>query len=160
MTAQCSIWGTVIVKKKPKLFELLRTFGGEHYCVISLFHVMSYPFIIEQNHWEDPGKGSRGSSSFRSAKCILFQHRVVPLMTKNILCLIPRLRSGIRKLQLLEWLVKTFYSDHGGECNAMIDFLKEQDLENECSAPYTPQQNRTAKRLNWAFLDLLRSILI
>ena len=41
LTGQCSIWGTVIVRRKPRLFGFPRTFEGEHHCVISLFHITS-----------------------------------------------------------------------------------------------------------------------
>ena len=58
-----------------------------------------------------------------------------------------------------ECVVKTFYSDHGGEFDAMIDFLNERGIKHECSAPYTPEQNGPAERFNRTLLDMVRSML-
>ena len=58
-----------------------------------------------------------------------------------------------------ECVVKTFYSDHVGELDAMTDFLNERCVRHECSAPYIPVQNGTAERFNRTFLDMVTSML-
>jgi len=58
--------------------------------------------------------------------------------------------------------VKAVRSDHGGEyMSGMLDvFFKEKGIVHQLSAPYTPQQNGAAERLNRTLLDKVRSMLI
>ncbi|CDF38468.1 unnamed protein product [Chondrus crispus] len=44
--------------------------------------------------------------------------------------------------------VKLLYSDNGGEYQGLVEYLEKQGIEWEPSAPYTPQQNGVAERLN------------
>ena len=56
-------------------------------------------------------------------------------------------------------LIKSLYSDHGGEYEALSDCLAENGIHNEYAAPYTPQQNGVAERLNRTLMDMARSTL-
>lgn len=55
--------------------------------------------------------------------------------------------------------MKLSYSDIGGEYLSLQDNLDEQGIEWEYSAPYTPQQNGVAERLNRTLLETARTIL-
>ena len=56
-------------------------------------------------------------------------------------------------------LIKSLYSDHGPECEALSDYLAENGIHNEYSEPHTPQQNGVAERLNRTLMDMARSML-
>ena len=53
------------------------------------------------------------------------------------------------------------HSDGGGEYDneAFQDYLKKQHIRWKCSAPYTPEQNGKAERLNYTLMSSVRSIL-
>lgn len=55
--------------------------------------------------------------------------------------------------------IKTLYSDHGGEFEALNGYLLENGIQDEYSAAYTPQQNRVAERHNRTLMDMARSMM-
>jgi transposase InsO family protein len=57
--------------------------------------------------------------------------------------------------------VKKIRSDSGTEFkNTQVeDFLDEEDIKHEYLAPYTPQQNRVAKRKNHTLIKMARTML-
>lgn len=55
--------------------------------------------------------------------------------------------------------LKLLYSDNGGEYVALQDNLDQQGIEWEYCAPYTPQQNGVAERLNRTLMETARTIL-
>ena len=61
-------------------------------------------------------------------------------------------RSNNCKIQLV-------YSDNGEEYRGLVEYLCEQGIEWEIAAPYTPQQNGVAERLNRTVMESSRSML-
>jgi transposase InsO family protein len=57
--------------------------------------------------------------------------------------------------------VKRIRSDNGTEFkNTQVkNYLDEEDIKHEFSAPYTPHQNRIAERKNRTFIEMARSML-
>lgn len=57
---------------------------------------------------------------------------------------------------------KAIRSDRGGEYigKSFIDFLKSEGIENQFTAPYTPQQNGRAERKNRTLIEMARCLLI
>jgi transposase InsO family protein len=57
--------------------------------------------------------------------------------------------------------VKKIRSDNGTEFkNTQVeDFLDEEGMKHEFSAPYTPQQNGVAKRNNHTLIEMARTML-
>lgn len=51
------------------------------------------------------------------------------------------------------------YSDNGGEYIALQDYLSSQGIEWEYTAPYAPQQNGVAERLNRTLVETTRTLL-
>ena len=53
------------------------------------------------------------------------------------------------------------HTDGGDEYDneAFQDYLKKQHIRWKCSAPYTPEQNGKAERLNYTLMSSVRSIL-
>ena len=57
--------------------------------------------------------------------------------------------------------IKTFRSDRGGEFldTEFTDYLLEDGIESQLSAPGNPQQNGVAERINRTLLDMVRSMI-
>lgn len=55
---------------------------------------------------------------------------------------------------------KAMRSDNGGEFSAVSAFLKEQEIEHQITAPFSPQQNGVAERFNRALVEGARSMLV
>jgi hypothetical protein len=57
--------------------------------------------------------------------------------------------------------VKKIRSDNGTKCkNTLVeDYLDEEGIKHEFSAPYTPQQNGVAERKNRTFMEMARTML-
>ena len=60
-----------------------------------------------------------------------------------------------------EKLIKTLRSDRGGEylLGEFDDFLKEEGIVSQLTAPGTPQQNGVSERRNRTLLDMVRSMM-
>lgn len=55
--------------------------------------------------------------------------------------------------------IRLFYSDNGGEFVALTNYLLDNGIQDEYSAPLTPEQNGVAERLNRTILYMTRSIM-
>lgn len=82
-----------------------------------------------------------------------------------------RHKSSVAELikETLPWMeqqtgnrVITIRSDNGGEyvSKALGDWLRQRGITHQFSAPYTPQQNGVAERLNRTILERVRAMLI
>jgi transposase InsO family protein len=72
------------------------------------------------------------------------------------------LKKFLRRVQNeFDTKVKKIRSDNGTEFNntQVEDFLDEEGIKNEFSAPYTPQQNEVAKRKNHTLIEMARTML-
>lgn len=57
-------------------------------------------------------------------------------------------------------IVKLFYSGNGGEFLALQENLDRAVIEKDYSAPYTPQKNGVAERLNRTLIETARTVLL
>ena len=57
--------------------------------------------------------------------------------------------------------IKILHTDHGGEfiSNSLQKYLKEHGIIHRTSAPYTPEQNGTAERMNRTIMESARAML-
>ena len=57
--------------------------------------------------------------------------------------------------------IKTLRSDHGGEylLGEFLDYLSDEGIESQLSAPGMPQQNGVAERRNRTLMDMVRSMM-
>jgi transposase InsO family protein len=57
--------------------------------------------------------------------------------------------------------VKKIRSDNGSEFKNLqvVEYLEEEGIEHEFSAPYTPQQNGVVERKNRTLIDMARTML-
>jgi transposase InsO family protein len=57
--------------------------------------------------------------------------------------------------------VKRIRSDNGSEFKNLQaeEFIEEEGIKNEFSAPYTPQQNGVVERKNRTLIDMTRTML-
>ncbi|KAL8134578.1 hypothetical protein AgCh_009559 [Apium graveolens] len=57
--------------------------------------------------------------------------------------------------------IKSLQSDHGGEylLGEFREYLSENGIESQLTAPGTPQQNDVAERRNWTLLESVRSMM-
>jgi transposase InsO family protein len=72
------------------------------------------------------------------------------------------LKCFLRRAQNeFELEVKKIRSDNGSEFkNLQVEeYLKEEDIKHEFSAPYTPQQNGVVERKNRTVIDMVRTML-
>jgi transposase InsO family protein len=72
------------------------------------------------------------------------------------------LKRFLRRAQNeFEFKVKKIRSDNGSEFkNLQVEeYLKEEDIKHEFSAPYTPQQNGVVERKNRMLIDMARTML-
>ena len=71
------------------------------------------------------------------------------------------LKRFLRRAQNeFELKVKKIRSDNGSEFkNLQVEFLEEEGIKHEFSAPYTPQQNGVVERKNRTLLDMARTML-
>jgi transposase InsO family protein len=72
------------------------------------------------------------------------------------------LKKFLRKVQNeFNTKVKKIRSDNGSKFkNTQVeDFLDEEGIKHEFSAPYTPQQNRVAERKNHTLIKMARTML-
>jgi transposase InsO family protein len=60
-----------------------------------------------------------------------------------------------------ELKVKKIRSDNGSEFKNLLveEFLEEESIKHEFSAPYTPQQNGVVERKNMTLIDMSRTML-
>jgi hypothetical protein len=59
-----------------------------------------------------------------------------------------------------ELKVKKIRSDNGSEFkNLQVEYLEEEGIKHEFSAPYTPQQNGVVERKNMTLIDMARTML-
>jgi transposase InsO family protein len=71
-------------------------------------------------------------------------------------------KKFIRRVQNeFELKVKNIRSDNGSEFrnNQVEEFLDEEVIKNELSAPYTPQQNGIVERKNRTLIEAARTML-
>jgi transposase InsO family protein len=72
------------------------------------------------------------------------------------------LKRFIRRAQnKFELKVKRIRSDNGSEFKNLQaeEFIEEEGIKNEFSAPYTPQQNGVVERKNRTLIDMTRTML-
>jgi transposase InsO family protein len=72
------------------------------------------------------------------------------------------LKRFLRRAQNeFEIKVKKIRSDNGSEFkNLQVEeYLEEEGIKHEFSAPYTPQQNGVVQRKNWTLIDMARTML-
>jgi transposase InsO family protein len=72
------------------------------------------------------------------------------------------LKRFLRRAQNeFELKVKKIRSDNGSECkNLQVEeYLEEEGIKHEFSAPYTPQQNGVVERKNRTLIDMARTML-
>ena len=55
--------------------------------------------------------------------------------------------------------IKCLVSDNGGEYIAMQEYLEEHGIRAERTAPYTPEQNGIAERMNRTLMEMVRTLL-
>jgi hypothetical protein len=63
--------------------------------------------------------------------------------------------------RIFEEVIKTIRTDNGSEFKnyAMDDFMDEEGIKHEFSAPYTPQQNGIVERKNRTIIEMARTML-
>ena len=72
------------------------------------------------------------------------------------------LKRFLRRAQNeFELKVKNIRSGNGSEFkNLQVEeYLEEEGIKHEFSAPYTPQQNGVVERKNWTLIDMARTML-
>jgi transposase InsO family protein len=72
------------------------------------------------------------------------------------------LKCFLRRAQNeFELKVKKIRSDNGSEFKNLLveEFLEEESIKHEFSAPYTPQQNGVVERKNMTLIDMSRTML-
>jgi transposase InsO family protein len=59
-----------------------------------------------------------------------------------------------------EWTIKCFHSDNRGEYTPVEKYAKQAGISVTRSAPYTPQPNGVAERMNRTLIESVRSTLL
>ena len=86
-------------------------------------------------------------------------YKEVELMSRKSEALSCFINFQVKFERKFDCKVKTVYSDNGGEYLGLVEYLNKQGIEWEPSAPYTPQQNGVAERLNRTLMEMTRAIL-